>query len=134
MIIRKIDKFLLLGLMLIISISANAEKYTALQDLNVRNEKSTNAQSLGIIHKGDIVDINEVIGNWGKLTFEGKNGFVSTKFLQKNQIEDIPENNTTQKKAFNTPLWIVLGLVIVLIYIFRNSVLLKFVKNIMRDR
>jgi uncharacterized protein YgiM (DUF1202 family) len=134
MIKRKIEKFLLLLLILIISISSKAEKYTALQDLNVRTEKSTNAQSLGIIHKGDIVDINEIIGIWGKLSFEGKDGFVSTKFLQKNQIENIPENNATQKQAFNTPLWIVLGLVIILLYIFRNSVLLKFIKNIMRNR
>lgn len=134
MIKRKIDKFLLVGLLLVISISADAEKYTALQDLNVRNEKSTNAQSLGIIHKGDIVDINEVIGIWGKLSFEGKDGFVSTKFLQKNQTENIRVDNATPSRTTNTLGWILLGLVVVLVYIFRNSVLLKFIKNIMRDR
>ncbi|MGL5416455.1 MAG: SH3 domain-containing protein [Clostridium sp.] len=49
--------------------------------LNVRAKASTNSSKLGILTKGTKVTVLAKEGNWSKISFNGKTGYVSSQYL-----------------------------------------------------
>ncbi|SDC96172.1 N-acetylmuramoyl-L-alanine amidase [Terribacillus halophilus] len=50
--------------------------------LNVRAEPSTSSAVIGSLYPGDTVDLEEVAGSWGKITYKGQTGYVSMTYIQ----------------------------------------------------
>lgn len=53
--------------------------YKLAANLNLRAEANTDSSSLAVMQKGDIIDVTEIDGYWGKTVYNGKTGWV---FLQ----------------------------------------------------
>ena len=63
------------------------------QSLNVRAGASTNYKILGAVKKDTVLEIYGIKGTWASIKYNGKNAYVSTKYL-----EDIVENTTPSSK------------------------------------
>ena len=83
----------------------NAYTITA-SNLNVRKAASPQAASVGSVHRGDTVYIEDIENEtWGKILYKGQTAYVSTKFLQK--IEEgtlIPAPNVTEVVTMQQPI------------------------------
>lgn len=69
-----------------ITLTLNAqEQYevTCESPLNVRASASINGKVLGCLPKGTSVDVYDVEGDWAVIMYEGKEAYVSAKYLQK---------------------------------------------------
>ncbi|MGG3801442.1 N-acetylmuramoyl-L-alanine amidase [Metabacillus fastidiosus] len=64
-----------------------AEAVVSANELNVRSEPSLNSEVIGKLSKGDRITINEFIGNWAKITFNNKVGYVHKNYLVLNSSE-----------------------------------------------
>lgn len=51
--------------------------------LNVRSGRGTNYSRLGSVKKNDKLNVTDVKSGWGKITFNGKTGYVSMSYLKK---------------------------------------------------
>lgn len=61
--------------------STGTGKVTA-SSLNVRDKASTSGKDIGSLKKGDKVTILDVEGNWGKIDYKGKTGWISLKYVE----------------------------------------------------
>ncbi len=59
-----------------ISVLAKEGYYKLTSDVNLREETSTQSQSLAVIPESTVLDVTEVDGYWGKTEYEGKIGWV----------------------------------------------------------
>lgn len=50
--------------------------------LNVRNIPSINGNVIGILHKGDIIDVYSISEGWAKIKFYGHDGYVAAEYLK----------------------------------------------------
>ena len=68
---------------LVLSFTLNASNiYQTTTDLNVRSGPSSKYNSIGVILKGENVFVlDESNSQWFKIDYNGKNAFVSSKFL-----------------------------------------------------
>lgn len=66
---------------------AKPGKYTVTADsLNVRSGAGTSHAILGTLSNGDEVEVTEFDGNWGKIDFNGKEGWISSSYLRSSDI------------------------------------------------
>lgn len=66
-------------------IAAGPGTYTVTTSvLNVRSSASTDSAKLGKVYSGQTVVVTEVSGNWGKINYNGQNGWISLDYAQLN--------------------------------------------------
>ena len=58
-------------------------KITADPSLRVRSGRGTNTSKLTSIPKGTIVSVSDISNNWGKVTYNGKTGYICMQYTQK---------------------------------------------------
>lgn len=63
--------------------SAVKYKVTGDPSLRVRSGRGTNYSKLTSIPKGTIVSVTDIQNNWGKVTYNGKTGYISMQYTQK---------------------------------------------------
>ena len=68
--------------------------------LTVRTEATTSSLALGYLMEGQVIEISGTSGDWYKIIFNGKPGYVSSKYIK--IIEDLTdeESNSIFEKAF----------------------------------
>lgn len=94
-------KILTIIFIILINISnVYAGDYVLSDGLNVRSGPSVDSQILGRLIKGDEVIILEVNGDWSKITFEEKDGWVFSKYLTKGN-QNIIENESNNEQSKN---------------------------------
>ena len=70
--------------------------------VNVRSSDSVEADKIGKTTKGQVLDLlEERVNGWSKVTFEGKEGFIKTEFLEAEETEmqlstEVSENTKTE--------------------------------------
>ena len=63
---------------------------TGIGFLRVRSEPSVNGQELGRLNEGDEVVTLEEKGGWYKISFEGKEGWISGSYVEEVKAETMP--------------------------------------------
>jgi len=71
--------------------------YVNVSVLNVRSGASTNHGVIGALSKGIKVQVLFEENGWGKINYNGKNGYVSSKFLSKTSETDAEEQRQSQE-------------------------------------
>uniref|UniRef100_UPI0034D7A816 peptidoglycan DD-metalloendopeptidase family protein n=1 Tax=Bacillus wiedmannii TaxID=1890302 RepID=UPI0034D7A816 len=71
--------------------------YVNVSMLNVRSGASTNHGVIGALSKGIKVQVLFEQNGWGKINYNGKNGYVSSKFLSKTSETDAEEQRQSQE-------------------------------------
>ncbi len=68
--------------------------------LTVRTEATTSSLALGYLMEGQVIEISGTSGDWYKIIFNGKPGYVSSKYIK--IIEDLTDDESTSiyEKAF----------------------------------
>ncbi|MED4454999.1 N-acetylmuramoyl-L-alanine amidase [Metabacillus fastidiosus] len=66
---------------------STVEAVVSAKELNVRSEPSLDSEVIGKLSKGDRITVNEFIGNWAKITFNNKIGYVHKNYLVLNSSE-----------------------------------------------
>lgn len=67
---------------------------TNTSDLNFREKASTSSNVIQKISKGSKVEILETEGDWYKISYDGKTGYVSKKYVDEDKEEKKEENNS----------------------------------------
>ncbi len=96
-----VSSVLLSSSLLLHSIDANAAesaKVTA-TSLNVRATPSTSGAIVGKITKGNTVDIVDESKGWAKITYNGKEAWISSQYINKTQTNSTSTANSTSKSA-----------------------------------
>ncbi|WP_374148903.1 N-acetylmuramoyl-L-alanine amidase [Priestia megaterium] len=96
-----VSSVLLSSSLLLHSIDADAAesaKVTA-TSLNVRATPSTSGAIVGKITKGNTVDIVDESKGWAKITYNGKEAWISSQYINKTQINSTSTANSTSKSA-----------------------------------
>lgn len=65
------------------STSSTSSSYKTTDNLRIRSGRGTNYKTLTTIPKGKTVTVTEIKDNWGKVSYGGKNGFSSMKYMTK---------------------------------------------------
>lgn len=110
-------KFCLIFSILFCSIITTAQSYITTQDINVRKGAGTKYETLGVLPKGSKIEVLEKNGKWSKINYENDKGYISTKFLQPTSTENV----SNSKGSSNIRMWIVIGVIIVVLFIFRKN-------------
>ncbi|PFL03353.1 N-acetylmuramoyl-L-alanine amidase [Priestia megaterium] len=96
-----VSSVLLSSSLLLHSIDADAAesaKVTA-TSLNVRATPSTSGAIVGKITKGNTVDIVDESKGWAKITYNGKEAWISSQYINKTQTNSTSTANSTSKSA-----------------------------------
>ncbi|MGV4968036.1 SH3 domain-containing protein, partial [Priestia aryabhattai] len=96
-----VSSVLLSSSLLLHSIDADAAesaKVTA-TSLNVRATPSTSGAVVGKITKGNTVDIVDESKGWAKITYSGKEAWISSQYINKTQTNSTSTANSTSKSA-----------------------------------
>ncbi|USD14414.1 SH3 domain-containing protein [Priestia megaterium] len=96
-----VSSVLLSSSLLLNSIDADAAesaKVTA-TSLNVRATPSTSGAIVGKITKGNTVDIVDESKGWAKITYNGKEAWISSQYINKTQTNSTSTANSTSKSA-----------------------------------
>jgi N-acetylmuramoyl-L-alanine amidase len=96
-----VSSVLLSSSLLLHSIDADAAesaKVTA-TSLNVRATPSTSGAIVGKITKGNTVDIVDESKGWAKITYSGKEAWISSQYINKTQTNSTSTANSTSKSA-----------------------------------
>ncbi len=83
--------------------------------LNVRSKPSKSSAVVGALHRGTTVEIEHIESGWGKMSLNGRNGYVSMKYMQGPVAQpEVPKANKTATRYFwddfnipktDSPLW-----------------------------
>ena len=73
-------------------------KITADPSLRVRQNRGTNYTKLTSIPKGVVVDVSDIQNNWGKVTYNGKTGYICMQYAQYYN----PTTTTTSSSSYKT--------------------------------
>lgn len=126
-------RLLCLFLLLFLSCTlVNGQTYVTTQDINIRNGAGAKFEKLGVIPSGTTIEILDSKNNWGKINFQGIEGFISMKFLETQTSENISSTNTETKAPSNTMVWVILGAVIILLFILRNNPIVSWFFRLIR--
>ncbi|MEB4868852.1 MULTISPECIES: SH3 domain-containing protein [Priestia] len=96
-----VSSVLLSSSLLLHSIDADAAesaKVTA-TSLNVRATPSTSGAIVGKITKGNTVNIVDESKGWAKITYNGKDAWISSQYINKTQTNSTSTENSTSKSA-----------------------------------
>ena len=77
--------------------SNTTTKYVNATSLNFRSGPSTSYSIIGSISKGSKVEVISTSNGWSKIKYDGKTGYVSSKYL----TSSAPESSTTTTKYVN---------------------------------
>jgi hypothetical protein len=117
--------YLLLLLCLNLAIMAYAKSYVTTQDINIREGAGTEYTVLGKLKKGSTVDVIEVTGVWGKISYQNKEGYVSAKFL-----DEVSEKSSVlpddKNKGSNSSTILIVVVLVILLFVFRKSPVLRY--------
>ncbi len=70
------------------SVAQVAENYRCTAKvLNVRAQPTKNSPVLGTIRKGQEVEVEEIVGDFARISFKGQTGYVSLQYLEKEVTE-----------------------------------------------
>ena len=72
-----------------------AKSFVAIEDVKVRAGKDSKSASLGKLKKGTIIDVEPIDDTWGKVTYKGKTGYVTSEYFD----EPPPSENAAQSSA-----------------------------------
>lgn len=64
------------------SISGDLQGRVTVDNLNIRNEANTTSTVVGMLRKGDYVQVNSIKEYWAQITFEGQTGYVHKSYLK----------------------------------------------------
>ena len=80
--------------------TSTSVKYTITGEpsLRVRQGRGTNTSILTTIPKGKTVDVSDIQNNWGKVTYNGKTGYISMSYTQKY----VASTTTTTSNSYKT--------------------------------
>lgn len=82
-----------------VKVEAVSETVWAVSDVNVREGASTDAKRVATIKKGDKIKRTGILSNgWSRVNYNGKDMYVSSKYLTTKN----PEKKTTEKKTEKT--------------------------------
>ncbi|MBE7103409.1 SH3 domain-containing protein [Bacillus cereus] len=76
---------------------AVGDYYVNVSALNVRSGAGTNYDVIGALSNGIKVQVLSEQNGWFKINYNGKNGYVSSKFLSKTRVADAAEQQQTQE-------------------------------------
>ena len=80
---RQLFFVLILILCLVPLVSAMAQTGVVTADaLNIRASASTDSNVVGVAHQGDKVTISDTNGNWYKISYNGRTGYVWKKYVK----------------------------------------------------
>ena len=99
------SSFLIIFLIAFVSLNTiyAKDQYYSTSDLNIRSEPTVKSEILFVIKKGTKVEIINKTNNWYKISYNGKQGFASAKFLK-------PSNSKQGNR--NLLLWIITFIII----------------------
>lgn len=63
------------------STTSSSNKYKTTDNLRIRSGRGTNYSTLTTIPKGTTVSVSDIKDNWGKVTYNGKTGYSSMKYM-----------------------------------------------------
>lgn len=110
---KKYFKFIIctvvmMSIFLIGGLKANAQDtttYRTTEYLNVRTGGSTQYRRIGVLSKGEEVEVIEVEGNWAKIKYEGRTAYSCKLWLEKvgevEKTESTSERKSTNRKVTN---------------------------------
>lgn len=81
--------FVFFSLWLCLETNANTYRIGAQGGLNVRTEADVNSKVLGKLQNGDVIEVEEIIGDWALIEFEGRKAYVSNKYLETYEEEGL---------------------------------------------
>ncbi|MBQ9023375.1 MAG: SH3 domain-containing protein [Eubacterium sp.] len=73
--------------------------YQTTSNLNLRSGNSTSYSKLSVIPRGTGVTVTEVKNNWGKVSYDGKTGWISLQYASKKGSNVVTTINTVVKNA-----------------------------------
>lgn len=76
-------------------------KVTADPSLRVRSGRGTNYTHLTSIPKGKIVSVSDIQNNWGKVTYNGKTGYISMQYTEKYVANTTTSSSSSYKTTAN---------------------------------
>ena len=76
------------------TVFADSIKIVNTSTLNVRSGSSTSHKKIGTLHKGNKVTVISTSNGWSKIKFNGKNAYVSSKYLS-----NVPSNNNSNDNS-----------------------------------
>lgn len=88
-------------------------------NLNLRESNSKNSTSLKVLNQGDTLEILSTDQNWTKVKVDNLEGFVSSEYLSKIDIETSIENVNSTKESFKDQKGFVAGFK----YVFNRSLI-----------
>jgi hypothetical protein len=110
----------------LVAFSANAfEIYKTTSELKFRKAANSKSHSLGIIKKGEEVNVIEKINDdWYKVEYRNKIGYLSSKFLQIKEVEKkavtppapLPEKESSSGLIWFLVIAILIGICILIMY------------------
>lgn len=66
--------------------------------LNVRAAASSESSIIGGFAKGDTALVLSFKNNWAEINFKNRTGYISSKYIQKIQVDDVPVNNSVSNE------------------------------------
>ncbi|MDC2866168.1 C40 family peptidase [Bacillus sp. BP-3] len=79
----------------------SGEYYINASALNVRSGAGTNYSVIGALPQGQKVQVLADESGWSKVNYNGRTGYVGTRFLSKTPVSGVQENKPAQKPAEN---------------------------------
>ncbi len=113
-------RILAIVIVLLCALHLNAKPYVTTQDVNVRSGAGTNYEMLGTIKDGTTIEVTDIKGTWGKVSFSGSDGYVSTQYLKDEAEEAAPAKG----KGSNTMIIVLLSVAVagLLAFILRKQI------------
>ena len=102
---KKYFKFMIcavvmMSIFLIGGLKANAQDtttYRTTANLNVRTGGSTQYRRIGVLSKGEEVEVIEINGNWAKIKYEGRTAYSCKLWLEK--VEEVEKTETSKSTS-----------------------------------
>lgn len=60
---------------------------TAPKTLNIRNSPTVKSRIIGKLHNGDVVEVENFVGNWAAFNYKDKLAYVSSRYLREKKVE-----------------------------------------------
>lgn len=113
-------RILAIVIIVLCALHLNAKPYVTTQDVNVRSGAGTNYELLGTIKDGTTIEVTDIKGTWGKVSFSGTDGYVSTQYLKDEAEEAAP----AKSKGNSTTIIILLSVAVaaLLAFILRKQI------------
>lgn len=75
---------------LLIALPLHAKLYTATQDIKVKKGAGNKYVTIATVKKGENIEVTDIKGGWGKLTYDEKEGYIPVRFITDVVTDDTP--------------------------------------------